>query len=204
MYARSTTILAKPAAIDAGIAFVRRDATPALTAMDGCAGLSLIADRLSGRVVITSSWDSMESMTASIAEAAPLRARAGEIFGGEPVVDKWEIAMMHRQHATPGAACCRISWGEASDVDVAVAKFKSEVMPLVELAHGFCSASLFVNRLSRRVCGNVTFDSRVTMEAMRELGDERRHVITAMTGIYFTKVGEFDLVLAQLRAPELV
>src|SRR5262245_62163281 len=204
MYARSTTILAKPVSIDAGISYVRHDVMPAVTEMDGCAGMSLVVDRLSGRVIVTSSWETMAAMGASIAEVAPLRARAGEIFGGEPVVDKWEVAMMHRQHAIPGAACCRISWGEASDVDVAVERFKSDVMPLVERAHGFCSASLFVNRLSRRVCGNVTFDSRATMEATRELGDERRDVITAMTGIYFTQVGEFDLVMARLRVPELV
>src|SRR5690242_20325722 len=153
MYARSTTILAKPAAIDAGIAYVRDDVMPALTAMGGCAGLSLVTDRLSGRTIITSAWESMEAMGATIAEVAPLRARAGEIFGGEPVVDKWEIVMMHRAQAIPGSACCRISWGEAADVDVSVERFKNEVMPLVERAHGFCSASLFVNRLARRLCG---------------------------------------------------
>jgi hypothetical protein len=204
MYARSTTILAKPAAIDAGIAYVRDDVAPVLTAMDGCAGLSLVANRLNGRVIVTSAWESMEQMGATIAAVAPLRAHAGEVFGGEPVVDKWEIVMMHRAQAIPGSACCRISFGEAADVDVSVERFKSEVMPLVEHAHGFCSASLFVNRLSRRLCGTLTFDSRATMEASRELGDERRMVITAMTGIYFDDVGEFDLVMAQLRVPELV
>jgi quinol monooxygenase YgiN len=204
MYARSTTILAKPVAIDAGIAYVRDHVMPALTGVDGCVGLSLVADRLSGRTIVTSSWESMEAMGASIAEMAPLRTRAGEIFGGEPAVDKWEIVMMHRARATPGAACCRVSWGEAADVDVSVERFKTEVMPLVERAHGFCSASFFVNRLSRRLCGTLTFDSRATMEAQRDLGDERRMVITAMTGMYFDDVGEFDLVLAHLRVPELV
>ena len=204
MYARSTTILAKPVAIDAGIAYVRDHVMPALTGVDGCVGLSLVADRLSGRTIITSSWESMEAMGASIAEMAPLRTRAGEIFGGEPAVDKWEIVMMHRARATPGAACCRVSWGEAADVDVSVKRFKTEVMPLVERAHGFCSASFFVTRRSRRLCGTLTFDSRASMEAQRDLGDERRMVITAMTGMYFDDVGEFDLVLAHLRVPELV
>jgi hypothetical protein len=204
MYARSTTILGKPAAIEAGVTYVRKDVMPALAGMDGCAGLSMVVDRLRGRVIVTSSWESMEAMCASIATAASLRARSGEIFGGEPVVDKWEIVMMHRQHATPGAACCRVSWGEASNVDVTAERFKSEVMPLVERANGFCSASLFVNRLSRRLCGTVTFDSRAAMEATRELGDERRKTITDMTGLYFTDVGEFDVVLAHLRVPELV
>lgn len=204
MYARSTTILGKPAAIDAGIAYVRNDVMPVLTGMDGCAGLSLVVDRLKGRIIVTSSWETMEAMGASIATAAPMRARGGEIFGGEPVVDKWEIVMMHREHAAPGAACCRISWGEAASVDATVERFRRDVMPLVERADGFCSASMFVNRLSRRLCGTVTFDSRAAMAATRELGDERRKTITEMTGMYFTDVGEFDVVLAHLRVPELV
>jgi hypothetical protein len=204
VYARSTTIHGKPGAIDAGITYVRDDVLPVLSGMDGCAGMSLVVDRLSGRIIVTTSWETMEAMGASIAAAAPMRARGGEIFGGEPVVDKWEIVLMHREHATPGAACARISWGEAASVDATVARFKRDVMPLVERAEGFCSASMFVNRLSRRLCGTVTFDSRAAMEASRELARERRQTITHMTGMYFTDVAEFDVVLAHLRVPELV
>jgi quinol monooxygenase YgiN len=204
MYARSTTIHGKPAAVDAGVSYVRQDVMPALAAMDGCVGLSLVVDRLSGRLIVTSSWESMEAMGSSIAAAAPMRTRAGEILGGEPVVDKWEVMMMHREHATPSAACCRISWGEAASVDATVERFKRDVMPLVERAEGFCSASMFVNRLSRRLCGTVTFDSRATMEGSRVLAEERRATITTMTGMYFTEVREFDVVLAHLRVPELV
>jgi heme-degrading monooxygenase HmoA len=204
MYARSTTIHGKPAAIDDGIAYVRQDVMPALASMEGCAGLSLVVNRLTGRIIVTSSWETMEAMGASIAAAAPMRARGGEIFGGEPVVDKWEVVMMHREHATPGAACCRISWAEAASVDASVERFKRDVLPLVERAEGFCSASMFVNRLSRRLCGTVTFDSRAAMAASRELADERRATITNMTGMYFTEVAEFDVVLAHLRVPELV
>lgn len=204
MYARSTTILGKPGAIDAGIAYVRSEVMPALTELDGCCGVSMVVDRLNGRTIVTSSWETMEAMGASIAVAAPLRARVGELFAGEPVVDKWEIVMMHREHAIPGAACCRINWGEAASVDATTERFKRDVLPLVERADGFCSASLFVNRLSRRLCGTVTFDSRAAMAATRELAGERRQTITNMTGMYFTDVGEFDVVLAHLRVPELV
>src|SRR4051812_28558299 len=132
MYARSTTILGNPAAIDAGIAYVRDDVMPALTGMDGCAGMSLVVDRSSGRVIVTSSWETRDAMAASIAAAAPMRTRGGEIFGGEPVVDKWEVALMHRDHATSDAACCRISWAESSDVDASVATFRNDVLPMIE------------------------------------------------------------------------
>ena len=45
MHARSTTITGRPEAVDEGIAFVRDEVQPAITAMDGCLGLSLVVDR---------------------------------------------------------------------------------------------------------------------------------------------------------------
>ena len=56
VYARSTTIQAQPSSIDDGIAFVRSEVMPALTAMDGYIGLSLLVDRESGQCIATSAW----------------------------------------------------------------------------------------------------------------------------------------------------
>ena len=42
MYARSTTIKAQPTSIDAGITHMRDKVMPALEAIDGCVGLSLL------------------------------------------------------------------------------------------------------------------------------------------------------------------
>jgi hypothetical protein len=204
MYARSTTILGNPETLDAGIDFVRDEAMPALMAMEGCAGMSLVMERSTGRVIVTSSWLTMEAMDASMSAAMPMRARGGEILGGEPMVDMWEVAMMHRDHATTGAACCRITWGTTPDVDLSVMRFKSDVLPMIELADGFCNASMFVDRGSGRICGTVTFDSQAAMEATREMAAERRRMITEMTGLTFDEVAEFELVLAHLRVPELV
>ena len=103
MYARSITITGDPSAMDQGIAYVRDEVMPAVTAMDDCIGLSTLVDRESGECIVTSSWRSAEAMTASDAHLAPLRRRGGEIMGGAPQVEVWEVAVMHREHPAPKA-----------------------------------------------------------------------------------------------------
>ena len=81
MYARSTTIQAQPTSIDAGITHMRDKVMPALEAIDGCVGLSLLVDRTSGRCIATSSWESEEAMRASAESLRPMRDRAAGLFG---------------------------------------------------------------------------------------------------------------------------
>ena len=65
MYARSTTIQANPSSIDDGIAHVRDVVMPAVLGNEGCVGLSLMADRQSGRCIATTAWQTKEALQAS-------------------------------------------------------------------------------------------------------------------------------------------
>ncbi|HEX5859282.1 MAG TPA: hypothetical protein VFY91_14350, partial [Microbacterium sp.] len=90
MYARSVTIMGRREAVEEGITFIRDEVQPAVTAMDGCLGLSLVVDRASGRCMATSAWETKDSMIVADDELIPLRTRAALILGGEPEVDCWE------------------------------------------------------------------------------------------------------------------
>src|SRR4051794_2481608 len=65
MYARTNTVLADPKAIDEGIANVRDEVMPLVQGMDGFIGLSMLADRNSGRCIVTTAWRTEEAMHAS-------------------------------------------------------------------------------------------------------------------------------------------
>jgi hypothetical protein len=175
-----------------------------VTAMKGCVGLSLLVDQESGRGIATTSWDTREALDASREKLAGMRARGGEIIGGTPEVDEWEVAVMHRDHRSADGACCRVSWARPPDIDAVVDYFRGTVLEAADQLDGFCSASLFVDRAGGRTCSTMTFDSRAAMEATREFAAGMRARATAATGIEFYDVAEFDLALAHLHLPELV
>ena len=205
MYARSTTIAARPSSIDDGIAYVRDEVMPALKAMDGYVGLSLLVDRETGQCIATSAWETEEAVRTSTERAAPLRDRAGEIFGGDASVDQWEIGSMHRDHHSVAGACVRATWlkmprdqsGRAIDF------YRTSVLPSLEELEGFCSASFLVNRSTGRAVSSATFDSREAMERNQEDARELRNTRTRELGADILDVGEFELALAHLRLPEM-
>ena len=206
MYARSISITGDPGAMDQGIAYIRDEVMPTVTAMDDCIGLSTLVDRESGECIVTSSWKTAEAMMASDLHLAPLRRRGGEIVGGAPRVEVWEVAVMHRDHPAPEGACCRVVWMRLSsgDVNGGIELFRSSMLAEMESIEGFCSASLLVNRAAGRACSTTTYDSRESLEASRDRAWAIREAGVREAGVDVVDVVECDLVLAHLRLPELV
>ena len=205
MYARSTTIDARPECIDGGTAFVRDEVMPALETMTGCVGLSLLVDRESGRCIATSAWDSEESMRASAEDVTPMRDKAAEVFGGRTEVEQWEIAVLHRDHHSGEGACVRATWFKVPNGHAgrAVELYRESVLPALEEMDGFCSASLLIDRSSGRAVSSTTFDSADAMDRSREQARSLRAARLRELGANQLDVGEFELAVAHLRVPEL-
>ena len=206
VYARSTTIEAQPSSIDAGIAHVRDVVMPALEKVDGCLGMSLLVDRVSGRCIATSSWENEQAMRASAIGIRPVRDQAAQTFGGSPTVDEWEIAVLHRDHPSRPGAGVRATWLKVrpDQFDRAIEFYRESVLPAIEDLEGFCSASLMIDRTSWRAVSSSTFDS---LEAMQRNEERARSLRTARLpdlGADQFDVGEFELAIAHLRVPELV
>ncbi|NEK57078.1 hypothetical protein GCU56_04225 [Geodermatophilus sabuli] len=206
MYARSTTIHADRQSVDEGITFVRDQVMPMVVQMEGCVGLSMLADHETGHCIVTTSWRDEESMRASAEGVRDSRQRAAEVFRGQPEVQEWEIAVLHRVHATHEGACARLTWlrSEPDRMDGAVDTFRMALMPRLEAYPGFCSTSLLVRRAEGIGVSAVTFSDREAMEGTRETGRAMRDEFSSSTGIAITDVAEFELVIAHLRVPETV
>ena len=78
----------------AGIARVRDEVMPALQAMDGCIGMSLLVDRESGQCIATSAWEAEQALRASAEKVRQVRDRAAETAAGSATVAEWEIAVL--------------------------------------------------------------------------------------------------------------
>jgi quinol monooxygenase YgiN len=206
VHARSTTVQARPSEIDAGIRYVTEEVMPAITAMEGCVGLSMIVDRESGRCIATSAWTDEASMRDADAALRPMREEAGTILGGSPQVDEWEIAVLHRDHRTSEGTSVRCTWlrTDPARVDEAIELFRSEVLPTAESLDGFCSASLLVDRGSGRAVSSVTWDSPQAMQGSREVATQLRSQMAQRAGAEIEEVAELEMALAHLRVPELV
>jgi hypothetical protein len=205
VFARSTTFQAQPGSIDEGIAFVQDEVLPTLTATDGCIGLSMICDRESGRSITTSAWSSEDAMSSTEQMVQSLRQRGAEIFGGEPMVDRWEIAVLHRHAPSGEGACVRCTWlsMDATGVENAIQTYRMTTLPALEAMNGFCSASLMINRETARAVSSATFASRDAMVASRSAADSLRTRAAADVSATVTDINEFELALAHLHVPEM-
>ena len=206
MYARTNTVRTDPKTIDEGLANVRDEVMPLVQGMDGFIGLSMLADRDSGRCIVTTAWRTEEAMHASEEAVRASRERAGQIMGGTPEVMVYEIAVMHRMHETGEGARVRVLWGhtEPGHLDDALSSFRMMIMPKMEELPGFASCNMMVDRGSGRMTLAVTYDSADALRQANERAMSLRQESASVMGWEIDEIGEFALVLAHLRVPETV
>jgi hypothetical protein len=206
MYARSSTVRGNQEAVDRAITYLRDKLMPAVQGLDGFVGLSMLADRDSGRCIATTAWRDEPSMHDSEGPLHQLRQRYGEILGGRPEVQEWEIAVLHRLQPAPEGACCRVIWsrGDPADVDRALDAFRMSLLPRMEELPGFCSVSMLVDRESSRAATATVYVDREAMTRATEMAKPMREEFADQMGGEITEVAEFDLALAHLRVPETV
>jgi hypothetical protein len=207
MYARTTTIQADPAKIDAGIASVRDTTLPQVTGMEGNVGMSLLVDRESGRCIATTAWESEAALRDSAEKVRSLRDKAEDDLGADTsAVDTWEVAVVHRAHAVPDGACARVTWvsvADPSNAERILDSYKMGVLPRLQELDGFCSASLLIDRDSGRGVGTVTFDSRAQLESSRDSAAGIRRRAASEMGATVSDVAEFEVAFAHLHVPEM-
>jgi hypothetical protein len=206
MYARSSTVHGHPESIDRATAYLRDKVMPAVMGLHGYVGLSMMADRVSGRCIATTSWASEEAMHDSEGPLHQLRARFGEILGARPEVQEWEIAVVHRVRPAPPGACARVIWsrGAPAHLESALDAFRLAVLPRLADLPGFCSVSMLVDPESAGAVSSTVYDSRDAMVSATPIAVPLREEFTRSVGGEITEIAEFDLVLAHLRVPETV
>jgi quinol monooxygenase YgiN len=204
VYARATTIDADPQLLDAGTAYVRDEAMPMARQAAGCLGLSMLADRTSGRCIVTTSWQDDAAITASRADIAAFRDGTAAALGGEARVEEWRFAAMHRVHEQHSGACSRVTWLRTAPgaVQRAVDAVRLSLMPKLEDLPGFCSVSVLTRPEEGTAVATVSYDSWADLEAAAEGAREFRDEFAPSLGIEVLDTADFELRVAHLRVPE--
>jgi quinol monooxygenase YgiN len=204
MHARSTSIHGEPGSVDATTAFIRGEVMPAVRGMDGCVGLSMLADPATGRCIVTTSWRDEAALHASADDVRPFADRTAELLGGTAQVEEWEIAAMHRVLEAPQAARSRVTWLRTPPdaVDRAVDAVRLSLMPKLDDLPGFCSVSVMVRRDDGLTVAAISYDSGAHLEQAGEGAREFREEFAPAMGIEVLDTAEFDVAIAHLRVPE--
>jgi quinol monooxygenase YgiN len=207
MYARTTTLIADPNRMDDGISDVRDNVMPSVGDMDGCVGLSMLCDRDSGRCIITTAWETEEAMATTREKVLSLREHSRQQFGAsDSDVQEWEIAVMHRMHTAGDDSCARVTWSriDPAQLDRMLDTFRTSFVPRIDEVPGFCSLSMLVDRQTGMGSLTAVYTDRQALEASRQQVMGMREELRQQTGMDITEVAEFELVLHELRVPELV
>ncbi|MBL0886549.1 hypothetical protein [Myceligenerans indicum] len=207
MYVRTSELRGDPAMLDEGLRLARDEIFPAVTALEGCAGMSLLFDRQICRAIATTSWRSEEAMRASADVVAPMRERAERTLGatGGSEVHEWEVAVVHHDHPVPDGSWARLTWlsGDPSTADHGVDMFRMVVLPRIQELDGFCSASLMVDRASGRVVATAAFDTLGAIESSRDMAAGMRERVATEIGATVDGVDEMEIAFAHLHVPEM-
>jgi len=205
MYARSNTVHADPQRIDAGIADVRDTIMPAVQSMPGCLGLSMLCDRQTGRCIVTTSWDSEESMSASREAVRAMREQSSDVMGGQFEVQEWEIAVLHRARQAPEGACCRVTWtrGDPARMDDVAETFRTGLIPRLDDIAGFCSVSSMGDRQTGIGVLTATYEDRSALQDSADSVRAMREQFIQQMGLEVMDMAEMDLAIHHLRVPEM-
>jgi hypothetical protein len=207
MYARSTTVLGDPKAIDDGVAFLRDNVMPALDRTEGCLGLSMLADRESGRCIASTAWTSEAAMHATAQLLLPTRGRFALALGGEhPDVHEWEIACVCREHPAGDGAAAQVTWAriQPNHLKDLLDAYRVNLMPRLCELPGFCSLGMMVDRRNGRTVSVTCFEDREILGHSRKHARSLREQFAQAMGARIVDVAEMDLVLAHLGVPQTV
>jgi heme-degrading monooxygenase HmoA len=90
-FVRVNTLQGKPEQIDAALAAYKKDVVPVLKSLKGFRAATFVANRESGKVWVTSIWDTAADREASDAKLTELRRSIAATAGaGDPKVEQFE------------------------------------------------------------------------------------------------------------------
>jgi heme-degrading monooxygenase HmoA len=200
MYTRLTT-WTNATDIDGGIEYLRSTALPAFQEQQGYQGLSASVDRSAGKCVVLSLWETEADRDASESALGKARNEASEIIGGTMKSEKLEELVSEVVNLpAPGTALMVTPFSmDPAKIDENLNYFKSEVLPRIKAAPGFCAVRNMVNRSSGEGYVGTMWADRAAMDEQVEAAAASRRAAASTQGITFGDISLREIVLVDAR-----
>jgi heme-degrading monooxygenase HmoA len=205
MYARSTTVQGDPEALDEAISYVGEKEFPAITGIPGCIGLSMLADRDSGRVIVSSAWADQQALQASKETVRPMQDRLMQMLkADDALIQPWDIAVLHREQPSGDGARAQVTWARIAPdhMDTLLNAYRGSMLSRLQTLPGFTSLSLVIDRKQGRTVSVTSFESREACELTRKAARAMREEFARAVGARIVDIAEMDVVVAHLHVPD--
>jgi len=207
MHVRSTTVMGDPTSIEDGVAYLRDKVMQTLQTTEGCLGLSMLADRQTGRCIASTAWKTDDAMRATEHQLQASRSAFALSVGGDrPEVQHWEIALVHREHPAGDGAGAQVAWAriQPNHLDHLVDAYRENLMPKLSGLPGFCSLSFMVDRRNGKTVSVTCFEDAEALSRVRKEARSMRQQFAQAMAAQIVDVAEMELALAHLGVPETV
>lgn len=167
MFVRSTRFETPPENLDSARTLYEQQLLPAIRKLAGFQGAILAGDRITGKGVSTTFWDTRKALRNSEPDAATLRTQATRAVGTRMVeVDRFELVLQERSGPTRTNTFVRINYAQSvpEKLNDAVQVCR-ESMPLLRQQSGFIALMMGVNRETGRFCVASVWETAAAREA---------------------------------------
>jgi heme-degrading monooxygenase HmoA len=180
--------------IDAGIEYVRDITLPLMHIQKGYRGLSATVDRSMGKLSVLTIWESEADRDAG--HSGSRTTQAIDLIGGTMQVEVFEeLDSEVVNPPMPGSALMAAPFSmEPTTIDENLRFFKSEIVPQIKAAPGFCSLNNMVNRKTGEGYVRTVWADRAALDNQVEGAALRRQTASAR-GIAFGEPGYLEFVL---------
>jgi hypothetical protein len=206
LHTRLNRIAADSPALDGCVTYIEREIRPALEALPGSLGISVLEDRERGVAIFGSVWATSGEMNQSENTEEPLRGELARRAGGQVTVEDYQIpvfelierqALARRCHAV---RLTRMQVRPSQVYDVIEVVGDIAVPSLIETP-GFCGALLFADPASGRLISETIWRDHRARAAAPNIATIVRAEVPDEAGGDIRAVEDYDLVLSSMQEP---
>jgi heme-degrading monooxygenase HmoA/predicted ester cyclase len=201
MHARMNMVAGDPALLRDTTRYLEGTVRPHVEAQHGNRGLACLVNADLGVCIVTSYWDSEDSMTTSEHAVQVSRKEVTERMHGTVTVEHYEVPVFVRRSRPQEGAGVRLARFDCApaNLDNFTEEFRITGVPSLMAMPGLCSGHLLTDRASGRCVVVTAWEDRGALAASRAATARARADAAAITHVQMRGIEEYTLLFSSVR-----